>query len=46
MPATLPWPKMPKAPAMRRCSTPSRSEYWLDRKRMVAWATVRRIVPA
>ena len=27
-PATLPWPKMPKQPAISRCSTPSRSVYW------------------
>ena len=39
-PATLPWPKMPNVPAISRCSTPSRSEYWLARNRIRAWATV------
>ncbi len=39
-PATLPWPKIPKQPAIRRCSVPSRSLYWLARKRMSACATV------
>ena len=43
-PATLPWPKMPKHPAISRRSTPSRSLYWLARNRTRAWATVRRIV--
>src|SRR3954454_12639792 len=39
-PATLPWPKMPKQPAISRCSTPSRSVYWAARNRTSAWATV------
>src|SRR3954451_17132781 len=41
-PATLPCPKMPKQPGMSRCRTPSRSLYWLARKRTSAWATVSR----
>src|SRR4029450_717685 len=44
-PATLPWPKMPKHPGIRRCSCPSRSLYWLARNRTTAWATVSRMVP-
>src|SRR4051794_28441021 len=44
MPATLPCPKMPHAPAMKRVSTPSRSTYWFLRKRMAAWAIVSRMV--
>ena len=39
-PATLPCPKIPNAPGIRRCSTPSRSLYWLARNRTSAWATV------
>src|SRR5512140_2767559 len=41
MPATLPWPKIPKQPAKNCCSLPSRTTYWFLRKRMIAWATVR-----
>ena len=46
MPATLPWPKMPKQPAKSFCRSPSRSLHWLARKRTTAWATVRRTVVA
>ena len=45
MPATLPWPKMPKQPANSRCSRPSRSLYWLARNSTRAWAMVSRRVP-
>src|SRR3954454_16936694 len=44
-PATLPCPKIPKQPGISRCRTPSRSLYWLARKRTSAWETVSRIVP-
>src|SRR3954454_8038830 len=44
-PATLPCPKMPKQPGIRRCCTPSRSLYWLARKRTSACETVSRPVP-
>src|SRR5215203_993303 len=43
-PATLPWPKIPKHPAKKRCSAPSRSTYWFARKRTSAWAIVSRTV--
>src|SRR5919202_3366234 len=45
MPATLPWPKMPKHPAKKRRSTPSRSTYWLARNLTSAWAIVSLIAP-
>ena len=44
-PATLPCPKMPKQPAISRCSTPSRSVCWLARNRTSAWATVSLMMP-
>src|ERR1700754_881187 len=44
MPATLPWPKIPKQPAKNLLRSPSRSTYWLARKRTVAWETVSRTV--
>src|SRR6476620_3643798 len=44
MPATLPWPKMPKHPAKNLLRSPSRSTNWLARNRTVAWATVSRTV--
>src|SRR4051812_7080034 len=43
-PATLPWPKMPRAPPKKCCSSPSRSTRWAARKRTTAWPTVRRVV--
>src|SRR5215213_1069445 len=46
IPATLPWPKMPKQPANSRCSTPSDSEYWAARNLTTACATVRLTVSA
>src|SRR5215212_4576061 len=42
MPATLPWPKMPKQPAKSFCSSPSDSEYCAPRKFTSACATVSR----
>src|SRR5262245_30354562 len=42
MPATLPWPKIPKQPAKNRCRSPSRSTYCCSRNRTSAWATVSR----
>src|SRR4051812_17737016 len=45
MPARLPWPKIPKQPAKKRCSTPSRSTYCAARKRTSACAAVCRTVP-
>ena len=45
IPATLPWPKMPKQPAKSFCRSPSRSLHWLARKRTTAWATVSRTIP-
>src|SRR4029077_69012 len=44
MPATLPWPKIPKQPSMKRCSCESRLEYCACRNATIAWATVRRRV--
>src|SRR5919198_6631374 len=44
MPATLPWPKMPKQPAKKRCLTPSRSTCCAARKRTSACAVVSRRV--
>src|SRR4028119_341070 len=44
MPATLPCPKMPKQPAKKDVSAPSRSTYWFARKRTSAWAIVNRTV--
>src|SRR5579859_6587269 len=35
---------MPKQPPKKRCSTPSRSTRWAARKRISAWAVVRRSV--
>src|SRR5262245_47144083 len=45
MPATLPWPKIPKHPPKKTCSTPSRSTTCCARKRTSACAAVRRTVP-
>src|ERR671923_185906 len=42
MPATLPWPKIPKQPPKKRCSTPSRSTYCAARNRTSACAAVSR----
>ena len=44
IPATLPWPKIPKQPSTSRCSTPSRSLCWRTRNRTTACATVSRVV--
>src|SRR6266480_6648648 len=35
---------MPKHPAKKGCSTPSRSTYWFLRNAMTAWAVVKRSV--
>src|ERR1700730_4973362 len=40
MAATLPCPKMPKQPSMKRCSRPSRCTCCAARKRISACATV------
>src|SRR5512132_3749864 len=44
MPATLPWPKMPRAAGMSRRRAPSATECWAARYLTMAWATVRRTV--
>src|SRR5437762_3144156 len=44
MPATLPWPKMPKQPPKNRWRTPSRSTCCAARKRTSACAAVSLIV--
>ena len=46
MPATLPCPKMPKTPAMKRPRSPSRSTYCWRRNATTACAVVRRRVAA
>src|SRR6185503_15285403 len=45
MPATFPCPKIPNTPEKNISSSPSRSTYCDARKRMSAWAMVRRVVP-
>jgi hypothetical protein len=42
----LPCPKIPKIPAKKRRSAPSRSTYCWLRKRTIAWAAVIRFVAA
>src|SRR5947209_1229089 len=44
MPATLPWPKIPKHPEKNRWRTPSRSTSCAARNRIRAWATVMVVV--
>src|SRR5215207_7451327 len=43
-PATLPWPKIPSAAGTSRRRCPSATEYCLEKKVTMAWATVSRTV--